>query len=63
MTTSTFTLTAAQIEADVRAFAAEFPTPNVLRAIRFAETGQVSWTDLYDIARDALAKANAEVSS
>ena len=54
-TTSLPVLTAADVEADCRAFAAQYPTPNTLRAIALAEAGRVSWFDLYPIFRDALA--------
>lgn len=56
------TLTEAQAEAACREFAAEFDLPNVRRAIALAEAGRISWFELYDIARDALTKAKAEVA-
>lgn len=58
---STHTLTIAEAEAACREFAAQFDLPNVQRAIRYAESGRISWFDLYEIAREALAKA-AEVT-
>jgi hypothetical protein len=33
-------------EADARAFAAEFPTPNTLRAIALCEAGILSWSEV-----------------
>lgn len=54
------TLTIAEAEAACREFAAQFDVPNVRRAIALAETGRISWFDLYRIAREAIAKAKAE---
>lgn len=33
-------------EADVRAFAAEYPTPNVRRAVALCESGELAWSDV-----------------
>lgn len=57
------TLTVAEAEAEVRAFADVFDTPNVRRAVLLAESGRVSWFDIYRISRDALDTANAGVSA
>lgn len=59
----TVSLTIAQAEAEVREFASEFPTPNVLRAITLAEAGTLSWFQLYDLFRSAAATAVVEVQS
>jgi hypothetical protein len=56
------TLTVGEAEAQVREFAVEFDTPNVRRAVLLAECGRLSWFDIYAVAREALAKARAEVS-
>lgn len=57
----THTLTVAEAEAACREFAAQFDLPNVRRGIALAESGRISWFDLYEIAREALVKA-AEVT-
>jgi hypothetical protein len=36
-------LTTTQAEADVRAFAQQFPTPNTLRALALCESGRITW--------------------
>lgn len=53
------TLTITEAEAQVREFAAEFPTPNVLKGVALCESGRISWFQLYDIARSAMVKASA----
>jgi hypothetical protein len=42
-------------ESLVREFAAEFPTPNVLRAIALCEAGTISWEQAAEIFRVSLA--------
>jgi hypothetical protein len=55
------TISAAQAETECRAFAAEFPTPNTLRAISLAESGRLAWVDIHRVLLGALAKGLAEV--
>jgi hypothetical protein len=50
-------------EADVRAFAAQFPTPSVRRALALCESGSLSWESVAGLAREALGKALAEVAA
>lgn len=57
------TITITEAEAQVREFAAEFPTENVLRGIALCESGRISWFQLYEIAKGAIAKARAEVTA
>lgn len=52
-------LTASQVETEVREFAAQFPTPNVLRAIAYCESGRLTWEQVHPICVEALAKALA----
>lgn len=49
-------------ETQVRAFAREFPTPNVKRAIALCEAGTLTWDQVYGIFADSLKKGLAEVS-
>jgi hypothetical protein len=55
-------LMASTFEQDVRAFAAEFPTPNVQRAVALCETGTLRWEQVAEIFRVSLAKGLAEVA-
>lgn len=55
-------ITITEAEAQVREFAAQFPTPNVLRGIALCESGRISWFQLYEIAKGALVKARQEVA-
>lgn len=50
-------------ESDVRAFAAEFPTPNVLRALALAEAGTLPWEKVAGVFKASLAKGLAEVAA
>ena len=51
------------IEAEVRAFAAEFAhLANVRRMVWLCESGRISWAQAQEIARDALATGLAEVA-
>ena len=54
------TLTA-QVETDVRAFAQQYPTANVLRAVALCESGRLTWTQVYDLFRKSLAAGLAAV--
>lgn len=51
------------VEAEVREFARQFPTPNVLRGVALAESGRITWADLHRVCggslRDALAVVGA----
>lgn len=59
----TTTLTTAQAEEQVREFAAEFPTPNVLRGVALAKDGLITWHDMYQLCCSAMREALAEVAS
>jgi hypothetical protein len=50
-------------EEDVRAFAAAFPTPQVIRAVALCTEGRLAWTDVHDLFRTSTAKALAAVSA
>jgi hypothetical protein len=50
------------VEAEVRAFAREFPTPNVLRAVALCEAGTLTWTQVHEIFRGSLAHGLASVA-
>ncbi len=39
----------ASTESQCREFAAQFPTPNVKRAIALCESGRISWEDAYGV--------------
>jgi hypothetical protein len=57
----TSTATIVSYEADVRDFAASFPTPNVLRGVALAEAGTITWAQLHEVCRGALAQGLATV--
>lgn len=57
------TLTTAQAEEQVREFAAEFPTPNVLQGVELAEAGVITWHAMYRLCCEAMTAALAEVAS
>lgn len=52
----------ASVESDVRAFAAEFNTPNTLRLVALCEVGRIAWSDAANICKAAAANAIAEVA-
>ncbi len=52
---------AQQIETDCRLFAAQYPTHNVRQAIRSAESGLITWENLYRVFQRAMATAMNEV--
>jgi len=54
--------TTSQVELDVRAFAAQFPTPNVLAAVAYCESGRLTWGQVYDLCREALSAGLAAVA-
>lgn len=56
-------ITITEAEAQVREFAANFPTANVLRGVELAESGRITWFQLYDIAKGAMVKAQQAVSA
>ena len=56
-------LMASQSEIDVRAFAAEFNTPNVRRALALCEDGTLRWSEVAEIFRSSLAKGLREVAA
>jgi hypothetical protein len=43
-------------EQDVREFAAQFPTPNTLRALALCEAGTLTWAQVAEIFRSSLAE-------
>ena len=49
-------------ESEVREFAREFPTPNVLRAVALCEAGTLPWEKVAELFRASLAKGLAEVA-
>lgn len=40
---------ASTLQSEVRAFATEFPTPNVLRAIALCEAGTLGWAEVHEL--------------
>jgi hypothetical protein len=46
-------------EADVRAFAQQYPTPNALLALRLCEEGLISWEEVAELFANSLAAALA----
>lgn len=48
-------------ESDVRAFAAEFPTPNVKRALALCEDGTLRWADVAAIFASSLREGLRQV--
>lgn len=48
-------------EAEVREFAAEFPTGNVSRAVSLCEEGRITWEQARDLFRRSLGTALAGV--
>lgn len=59
-TLSSSTLTSS-VEADCRTFARQYPTPNVLAAVRYAESGRLTWAAIYELFRSSLGSALEEV--
>lgn len=51
------TITASAAETEAREFAAEFPTPNAVAAIAYAESGRLTWVQIRDLFARSLAKA------
>lgn len=47
---------ASTLETEVREFAREFPTPNVLRAVALCESGRLDWAQVAELFRTSLAK-------
>lgn len=43
------TTTTQAAEAEAREFAAQFPTPNALRAVELAEAGRITWVQVRDL--------------
>lgn len=46
-----------QAELDCRAFARQFPTPQVLNAVRLAETGRLDWVPVAALFARSLVKS------
>lgn len=59
--TLTLTLTPAAVEAECRAFAAEFGGPNVQRAIRLCEAGDLEWALVHELFTRSLTAGLAAV--
>lgn len=53
----------AQVEADVRAFARQFPTANVQRAVALCESGRLTWEQVHGLFHKALGAGLAEVQA
>jgi hypothetical protein len=51
---------ASPAEQDVRTFAAQFPTPQVQRALALCESGRLTWDDVADLFRRSLGSALSE---
>jgi hypothetical protein len=51
------------IESQVREFAREFPTPNVLRAVALCEAGTLTWSQVLGVFKQSLAKGLTEVGA
>ena len=51
---------ASPAEQDVRAFAAQFSTPQVQRALALCESGQLAWGDVAELFRQSLGSALSE---
>ena len=55
------TTVATSFETQVRDFAAQFPTPNTLRALALCEAGTLGWAQVAKIFRSSLATGLAAV--
>jgi hypothetical protein len=55
-------LMASTFETEVREMAREFPTPNVRRAVALCEAGTLTWAQVHEILRVALAEGLAAVA-
>lgn len=53
---------ASTFETEAREMAREFPTPNVRRAIALAEAGTLTWEQIHEVLRQALAAGVAAVA-
>ncbi len=56
------TLSQTEIRQQVAEFAATYPTPNVRHALRLAQAGTITWQQVYDLFKKALAAGLAEVA-
>ena len=61
-TTTTTTIASAKVRQQVLEFAATYPTPNVREAVRYAESGVITWEQVYNLFRRSLGAALVEVS-
>jgi hypothetical protein len=50
----------ASTQSEVRSFAREFPTPNVLRAVELCEAGTLNWADVAALFGRSLTQGLAE---
>ena len=55
-------IVATSSDQDVRDFAAQFPTPNVLQALALCEAGTLTWAQVAEIFRSSLAEGLAAVA-
>lgn len=53
---------ASTFETQVREFAAEFATPNVLLAVALCEDGTLTWEQVYEIFKASLAEGMEAVA-
>lgn len=56
------TVSTPTIQAEVREFAREFPTPNVLRAVALCESGRLEWAEVHELFRRSLGAGLAAVA-
>jgi hypothetical protein len=61
MSPDAFTPYVSDAERDVRAFAAEFPTAQTLRAVALCESGRLSWLSVAELFARSLGSALSEV--
>ncbi len=50
------------VRQQVAEFAATYPTPNVLRAVELAESGRITWEQVYNLFKSSLGAALVEVA-
>lgn len=56
------TTTASDLRQQVIEFAATYPTPNVRRAVQYAESGRLTWEQVADLFKRSLGMAILEVA-
>lgn len=55
-------LSAFDVRQQVLEFAASYPTPNVRLAVQYAESGRITWEQVYNLFKRSLGDAMAEVA-